>query len=146
MGGDMRKKFSAWSFSFYVTAGVFANLFSMKFNYYTVYIWISGIFILICTSSYYFFVETPFYYYKKNDVVGLYNCLIKICKRNFDEDEFILKKREIENSIKFKPKSSEKIMEQKENLIGKMEPLMDEEKNDNNVTIESSKEYQKILN
>lgn len=101
IGGNLRIRLNAFSFVFYSMSGIFVNFSSIFINYYSYYIWVSFITFTLSSLAYFYFLETPFYYYKKKDICGLHQCLLTICKRNYNLLDYEEKKVVLENELKF---------------------------------------------
>lgn len=86
-GDQMRKIFIVVSFNFYVSGGIFVHLFSMHWNRFSYYIWISLVSIAVLSLPYFFFVESPFYYFKQGNMPGFKRCLAKIVSWNYSKDK-----------------------------------------------------------
>ena len=146
LGGNMQKRFVALSFVGYVFGGVFANIFSMKWNHYSYYFYGNGGFTLLFSVSFFYFLETPFFFYKQRNIKGLYENLRAMCKRNNKMSEYESRKQKVFSILKQKMGSDLKIEDEMKKEFETKEPLLDpspnlEETKSQKVTIKEDQEY-----
>ena len=106
---EKSRKFNTvvWT-SFYTLGGICVNLFSIRWNYFADYIWLSAVCVGVCSLSYWVFIESPFYLFGRGDVEGLTRCLAVMCRWNFPESERARKLGEVRSILAQLPMASEK--------------------------------------